>query len=117
MPELFGSDLLSIQEARDLVAKAQRAQEALARLNQYQIDLICVAMAEAAYQEAARLGKMAVEETHMGVAEHKAVKNRFAARDVWLSIKDIRTEGVIRRDEANRKIGRASCRGRVCLCV
>jgi len=40
----------------------------------------------------------------MGVAEHKAVKNRFASRDVWLSIKDIRTEGVIRRDEANRVV-------------
>lgn len=103
MPEGFGNDLLSIQEARDLVSRAQKAQEALARLNQYQIDLICVSMAEAAYQQAERLGLLAVEETHMGVPEHKTLKNRFASRDVWLSIKDIRTAGVISRDD-ERKI-------------
>jgi acetaldehyde dehydrogenase (acetylating) len=104
MPTEFGNDLLSIQEARDLVARAQRAHESLVKLNQYQIDLICVSMAEAAFEQAERLGKMAVEETHMGVAEHKAIKNRFASRDVWMSIKDIRTEGVIRRDDKKRII-------------
>ncbi|HOX32919.1 MAG TPA: aldehyde dehydrogenase family protein [Spirochaetales bacterium] len=104
MPEAFGNDLQSMQEARDLVAQAQRAEEALARLNQYQIDLICVSMAEAAFQAAERLGRMAVEETGMGVAEHKAIKNQFASRDVWASIKDIRTEGVIRRDDERRII-------------
>ncbi len=103
MPESFGNDLQSIQEARDLVAQAQRAEEGLSKLNQYQIDLICVSMAEAAFQAAERLGRMAVEETGMGVAEHKAVKNQFAARDVWMSIKDVRTEGVINRDD-ERKI-------------
>lgn len=102
MPEGFGNDLLSMQEARDLVARAQKAQEELCRLNQYQIDLICVSMAEAAYEQAERLGRMAVDETHMGVAEHKAMKNRFASRDVWQSIKDIKTEGVIHRDDALR---------------
>lgn len=103
MPEAFGNDLQSIQEARDLVAQAQRAEEGLSRLNQYQIDLICVSMAEAAFQAAERLGRMAVEETGMGVAEHKTIKNQFASRDVWMSIKDVRTEGVIKRDD-ERKI-------------
>jgi len=102
MPEAFGNDLLSIQEARDLVAGAKAANEALVKLNQYQIDLICVSMAEAAFQQAERLGRMAVEETRMGVAEHKTLKNQFASRDLWLSIKDIRTEGVISRDDAHR---------------
>ena len=104
MPERFGSDLLSIQEARDLVAQAQSAEEALAKLNQYQIDLICVSMAEAAFQAAERLARLAVEETHMGVVEHKTIKNQFASRDVWLSIKDVRTEGVIRRDDEKKII-------------
>ncbi len=102
MPDVFGNDLLSIQEARDLVAGAQAAHEALVKLNQYQIDLICVSMAEAAFQQAERLGRMAVEETRMGVAEHKTLKNQFASRDLWLSVKDIRTEGVIGRDDSRR---------------
>lgn len=104
MPEAFGDDLLSIQEARDLVAGAKAAHEALVRLNQYQIDLICVSMAEAAFLQAERLGRMAHEETRMGVAEHKALKNQFASRDLWQSIRDIRTEGVINRDESRRLV-------------
>ncbi len=104
MPEGLGSDLQSMQEARDLVAQAQRAEEALSKLNQYQIDLICVSMAEAAFQQAERLGLLAVEETGMGLAEHKAIKNQFASRDVWLSIKDIKTVGVIGRDEEKKII-------------
>lgn len=102
MPEELDRDLLAIQEARDLVKQAQVAQEAFVHFNQYQVDVVCASMAEAAYEASERLARMAVEETHMGVMEHKTVKNQFASRDVWMSIKDIRTEGVIRRDEANK---------------
>lgn len=104
MPEEFDQDLLSIQEARNLAKQAQVAQEAFVHFNQYQIDVVCAAMAEAAYEAAERLGRMAVEETHMGVAEHKTIKNQFASKNLWMSIKDVRTEGVIRRDEANKII-------------
>jgi acetaldehyde dehydrogenase (acetylating) len=104
MPEEFDGDLLSMQEARDLVKQAQVAQEAFVHFNQYQIDVVCASMAEAAYEAAERLARMAVEETHMGVMEHKTIKNQFASRDLWMSIKDVRTEGVIRRDEANKII-------------
>lgn len=104
MPEEFDGDLLSIQEARNLAKQAQVAQEAFVHFNQYQIDVVCASMAEAAYEAAERLGRMAVEETHMGVAEHKTIKNQFASKNVWMSVKDVRTEGVIRRDEANKII-------------
>jgi acetaldehyde dehydrogenase (acetylating) len=104
MPEELDRDLLSIQEARNLVKQAQVAQEAFVHFNQYQVDVVCASMAEAAYEQAERLGRMAVEETHLGVAEHKTIKNQFASRDLWMSIKDVRTEGVIRRDEANKII-------------
>jgi len=40
----------------------------------------------------------------MGVVEHKTIKNQFASKNVWMSIKDVRTEGVIRRDEVNKII-------------
>ncbi|MDO9099506.1 MAG: aldehyde dehydrogenase family protein [Caldisericota bacterium] len=104
MPEELDRDLLSVQEARNLVKQAQAAEEAFVHFNQYQVDVICASMAEAAYDQAERLGRMAVEETHLGVAEHKTIKNQFASRDLWMSIKDVRTEGVIRRDEANKII-------------
>jgi acetaldehyde dehydrogenase (acetylating) len=88
-------DLVSVQQARDLVEAAHRAQGALARFDQGKIDRICEAMARAALREAARLGALAVEETGYGIADDKREKNRFAAEDVWNFFKSLRTVGVI----------------------
>lgn len=102
MPEQYDVDLRSIQEARSLVKQCDEAQKAFARFNQYQVDTVVAAMAEAAYRAAERLGKMACEETGFGVAIHKTIKNQFASRDVWEYIKDVKTVGVIGRDDARR---------------
>ena len=88
-------DLVSVQQARDLVEAAHRAQVELAHFDQGKIDRICEAMAMAALREAARLGAMAVEETGFGVAGDKEVKNRFASEDVWNYFKNLRTVGVV----------------------
>src|SRR5438874_6046059 len=88
-------DLVSVQQARDLVEAAHRAQGALARFDQTKIDGVCEAMARAALREAARLGALAVEETGYGVPDDKREKNRFAAEDVWNFFKSLRTVGVI----------------------
>ncbi len=88
-------DLVSVQQARDLVEAAHRAQVELARFDQAKIDRICEAMAKAALREAARLGAIAVEETGFGVADDKREKNRFAAEDVWNYFKGLRTVGVV----------------------
>jgi acetaldehyde dehydrogenase (acetylating) len=88
-------DLVSVQQARDLVEAAHRAQGQLARFDQARIDRICEAMARAALRESARLGQLAVEETGYGIAEDKREKNRFAAEDVWNFFKSLRTVGVI----------------------
>lgn len=58
---------------------------------------MCAAMAEAAFSAAAELGQMAHDETGYGVASHKRIKNEFSSRDVWNSIKDVPTKGVIAR--------------------
>ncbi|HEX3187529.1 MAG TPA: hypothetical protein VHQ94_22205, partial [Pyrinomonadaceae bacterium] len=71
-------DLVSVQQARDLVEAAHRAQAQVAQFDQGKIDRICEAMANAALREAARLGAMAVEETGYGVPADKQEKNRFA---------------------------------------
>lgn len=93
-------DLQSRQEARDLAEAAYGAQRAFFHFSQDQVDRICAAMAEAAYGEAARLGRLASEETGYGIPEHKTLKNHLSSRKVWESIKDIKTVGVINEDRA-----------------
>jgi acetaldehyde dehydrogenase (acetylating) len=102
-------DLVSVQQARDLVESAHRAQGVLARLDQSKIDRICEAMAQAGQREAARLGALAVEETGYGVADDKREKNRFASEDVWNYFKGLRTVGVI--NESKDVLEIASPRG------
>jgi acetaldehyde dehydrogenase (acetylating) len=88
-------DLVSVQQARDLVEAAHRAQAQVAEFDQAKIDRICEAMAKAALADSARLGAMAVEETGYGVADDKREKNRFAAEDVWNYFRGLRTKGVV----------------------
>jgi len=97
------SDLQSIQEARSLAVAAREAQLKFMRASQAEVDRICAAMAEAAYAEAERLGRLAVEETGYGVPEHKTLKNVLSSKVLWDSIKDIPTVGVIKRD-AQKKV-------------
>jgi acetaldehyde dehydrogenase (acetylating) len=102
-------DLVSVQQARDLVEAAHRAQGQLARFDQGKIDRICEAMARAALRDAARLGAMATEETGYGIPDDKREKNRFAAEDVWDFFKSLRTVGVI--NESKDVLEIASPRG------
>lgn len=91
-------DLLSIQEARDLVEKAAQAQEIVAGFTQEKVDRMVKAMANAGAEYARRLAQIAVEETGMGVLEDKVAKNRFATENVHKDIKELRTVGIIDRD-------------------
>src|SRR5690349_11007993 len=88
-------DLVSVQQARDLVEAAHRAHAQVAEFDQAKIDRICEAMARAALSEAARLGAIAVEETGYGVPADKQEKNRFAAEDVWNYFRGLRTKGIV----------------------
>ena len=108
-------DLVSVQQARDLVEAAHRAQAQVAEFDQAKVDRICEAMARAALSEAARLGAMAVEETGFGVAADKQEKNRFAAEDVWNYFRGLRTKGVV--SESKDVVEIASPRGVVAAVV
>jgi acetaldehyde dehydrogenase (acetylating) len=88
-------DLISVQQARDLVEAAHRAQAEIASFDQTKIDRICEAMARAALRESPRIAALAVEETGYGIAGDKQEKNRFAAEDVWNYFKSLRTVGVV----------------------
>ena len=96
-------DLLSIQEARDLASKAKDAQLQFKHFEQDQVDKIVKAMSEAGYAAAEKLAKMAVEESGFGNDAHKIIKNKFATKNVFESIKNLRTVGII-GSEANGKV-------------
>ena len=68
-------DLQSIQEVRDLIARAKAAQRTMAEMPQSKLDSICQAIAEACAAKAEPLAKMAVEETGFGVWQDKVLKN------------------------------------------
>ena len=88
-------DLQSMQEARDLAKIAKEAQAEFKHFNQAQVDKVVKAMADAGYAESERLAKLAYEETGMGIWQDKVKKNQFATRDVYESIKNLKTVGII----------------------
>lgn len=95
-------DLQSIQEVRDMVAKAKAAQVELASFDQNKIDSICRAMAEACAEKEEYLAKLAAEETGFGKWEDKVLKNRLGSTITYDYIKDMKTVGIIREDKENR---------------
>ncbi|MTK12171.1 MAG: acetaldehyde dehydrogenase (acetylating) [Clostridiaceae bacterium] len=95
-------DLMSIQETRNLIMNAKKAQEIYKTFSQEKVDAIVKAVAEAAEKEASRLAKMAFEETGFGKWEDKIVKNTFASKVVYEKIKDIKTVGIIREEKVGK---------------
>ncbi len=89
-------DLQSIQEARDLVARAHRAAEAFKHASQDEVDRIVAAMGVASERAAEALARLAVDETAMGRYEDKVTKNLFSAVQVREYILPLRTCGVVR---------------------
>lgn len=100
--ETLDKDLRSIQEVRDLIKKAKEAQAKLAAMTQEQIDAIVKAVADAGYANREKLAKMANEETGFGRWQDKIIKNAFASKQVYDSIKDMKTVGILKDDQAHK---------------
>ena len=100
--QLYDKDLLSVQEVRDLVEKAKKAQQEFARKSQEEVDAIVKSVAEAGVRNAKRLAKMAHEETGFGIEADKVIKNVFGSRGVYEAIKDMKTIGVLEVDEEKK---------------
>ena len=97
-------DLQSIQEVRDLLARARKAQHILARMGQEELDKITAAVSAAGAEHARRLAELAVEETGFGRKEDKEIKNRFAAVTLYEAIRDERTRGILAENRDRRTI-------------
>ena len=100
--QLYDKDLLSVQEVRDLVEKAKAAQQELAQKSQAEVDAIVASIAKAGVRNAERLAQMANEETGFGKVADKVIKNIFGSQMVYEHIKDMKTIGILDRDEANK---------------
>ena len=92
----FDKDLQARQEARQLLRRAEAAQQQLAQFPQEKLDAIVKAVADTIDAAATELADMAVRETGFGNVEDKVTKNRFASRTLWGAIKDMRTVGVLK---------------------
>ena len=90
------NDLRSVQQARDMVLAAHKAWESYAHFTQERVDRIVAACAQAASEAAYEIAKLAVDETGFGVVEHKFIKNKFAADNVYEFIRGMKTVGIIR---------------------
>lgn len=101
--EIKDRDLMSMQEARNLVRLAAAAQAAYSEFDQQSIDRVVEKVAGACESQAVRLAKMAHEETGFGVWADKIIKNQFAAKVVYEYIKDIKTIGLIKENQ-DRKV-------------
>lgn len=81
------------------LARVREAQKIFSTYTQEQVDKIFFAAATAANQMRIPLAKMAVEETGMGIAEDKVIKNHYAAEYIYNAYKDMKTCGVVEEDK------------------
>ncbi len=95
-------DLAARQEARELCRQAEKAQSALAKMSQQQLDSIVEAMARDFSAAARVLAEKAVAETGFGNVTDKITKNQFASQTVAEAVRGMKTVGILREDPENR---------------
>lgn len=79
----------------NLVSNARVAQKEYENFTQEQVDTIVREIGKIIYDRAEELAKMAVEETGMGVYDHKVTKNKGKSKVIWNNLKDKKSIGII----------------------
>ena len=87
-----------------VVEKALAAEALYATYSQEQVDKIVAAMALAGSEHSLELAQEAVAETKRGVVEDKDTKNHFATENIYNSIKDEKTVGIIGEDKISGQV-------------
>lgn len=95
----------------ELIKKARTAQEEFESFSQEQVDKIVRAIGKVIYDRAEELAKMAVEETRMGVYDHKVLKNKGKSKLIWNNLKDKKSVGIIGEDKEKALIMVAKPKG------
>jgi len=81
--------------ANQLLEKASMAAGVFNQFDQEQVDKIVENVYKAGFSNRVSLAKMAVEETQLGVFQHKIMKNTVSTHLVYDDIKDQKTVGII----------------------
>jgi sulfoacetaldehyde dehydrogenase len=79
----------------ELVAKARAAQAIIDSWPQEKLDLMTAAVGWETYKQAAAIAKLAVEETDMGVYEHKKLKHEKKTLGTLRDLQGVKTVGLI----------------------
>jgi acyl-CoA reductase-like NAD-dependent aldehyde dehydrogenase len=103
---LFGRYVMAdaVQQIDQMVAKATKAAAAFRNFTQEQVDKVLAAMDVASVANEVKLGEMAVAETGIGRADHKAIKNHLGAHIVYEWQKDKKSVGVIEEKDGVKYI-------------
>lgn len=100
--DLMDADLRSIAQARESAESAYAAFQKFRHVDQETADRIIEAMVRAIEPECGRLGELAANETGYGNATDKELKNLFNALGVWDWLRNVRTLGVLWKDEVTK---------------
>ena len=104
-----------VEEVNTLVSKALVALDEFKKIeDQEKIDAIVQAAAVAALEAHGQLAVAAVEETGRGVVEDKAIKNLYACEYIVNYMRDLKTVGVIDKDDVDGLTAIAEPVGVVC---
>lgn len=89
-----------MDEIKLMIQKAREAQAYYeANFDQEAVDKIVKIVTKTVYDHAEELAKLAVEETKMGVYEHKVAKNRNKSKGVYWNLRDKKSVGILGIDE------------------
>ena len=104
-----------VEEVNTLVSKALVALDEFKQIeDQEKIDAIVQAAAVAALEAHGPLAVAAVEETGRGIVEDKAIKNLYACEYIVNYLRDLKTVGVIDKDDVDGITAIAEPVGVVC---
>ena len=90
----------SVETLKQKMEQVRKAQAEFATFTQEQVDKIFFEAAMEANKQRIPLAKMAVEETGIGVAEDKVIKNHYASEYIYNAYRDTKTCGVLEKDDA-----------------
>ncbi len=83
-----------------LLQKARAAQEQIEFWSQEQVDMMVAAVGWETYKRADEIARLAIDETKMGVYEHKLLKHQKKTLGVLRDMQGVKTVGVIEDDPA-----------------
>ena len=91
--------MYSVQE---LVARSKVAQKQFEFVNQETADAAAKAICKVVYDNREEMGRLAAEESRMGKVEDKIAKCKNKSSQIWTSIKNRPSVGIIERDEEHK---------------